>query len=322
MYGCLKIATVKEPRLWALIFLLAVGSLVPAFGQSSSTDQIEALIKDVPQLPFDQVVLNVKPPLGLERVSAVTTDKKGNIYLMQRSVNGDPVVEVDAQGNFIRSWGKGMFTIPHGIRVDPDGNVWTLDAHTSMIYKFTPEGKKLLEISVGDIPDSSKKFCGATDIAFGKRGHLFVADGYCNARVIEYDAAGKKLREWGKHGNGPGEFYVVHSIAISRKGILYVADRENGRVQRFDKRGKFLGEWTYGGQLYAVAFGPNEEFYATIHAKGVAFDKEFYVMRLDLASGRILGKFMASAHELAVAPNGTLLPSALNDQLILLKPRK
>lgn len=67
MCGCLKIATVKEPRLCALIFLLAVGSLVPAFGQSSSTDQIEALIKDVPQLPFDQVVLNVKPPLGLER---------------------------------------------------------------------------------------------------------------------------------------------------------------------------------------------------------------------------------------------------------------
>jgi hypothetical protein len=93
-----------------------------------------------------------------------------------------------------------LFTTPHGIRIDPAGHVWTVDAHTSMVYKFTPEGKKLLEISVGDIPDKTKEFCGATDIAFARTGHVFVADGYCNARVIEYDVAGRKIREWGKHG--------------------------------------------------------------------------------------------------------------------------
>ena len=97
---------------------------------------------------------------------------------------------LDPHGKLIRSWGSGLFKIPHGIRIDPSGNVWTVDAQTSEVYKFTPEGKKLLEIDVGSIPDKSREFCGATDIAFAQSGHVFIADGYCNARVIEFDANG------------------------------------------------------------------------------------------------------------------------------------
>ncbi len=118
------------------------------------------------------------------------------------------------------------------------GNVWTVDANTSLVHNFTPGGKKLLEISVGDVPDPTQDFCGATDIAFARNGHVFVADGYCNARVIEYDAAGTKLRQWGKRGTGPGEFDVFHSIAVGPQGNIYVADRENGRLQWFDPQGE------------------------------------------------------------------------------------
>jgi hypothetical protein len=89
-----------------------------------------------------------------------------------------------------------------------------------MVYKFTPEGKKLLEISVGDAAGPTQDFCGATDIAFARNGHVFVSDGYCNARIIEYDAGGTKLRQWGKHGTGPGEFDVVHSIAVGPQGNI------------------------------------------------------------------------------------------------------
>lgn len=304
----------------ALILLSIIGAALLA--QHSDSDRLRDLIKAVPQLPVDRFELKLNPPLPLEGISAVAADKQGNIYVIHRPANGNPVVVLNSKGNLLRSWGKGMFKIPHGIRIDPGGNVWTVDASTSMVYKFTPEGKKLLEISVGDVPDPSQDFCGATDVAFAQNGHVFVSDGYCNARVIEYDAGGKKVREWGKRGSGPGEFNVVHSIAVGPQGYIYVADRENGRLQWFDPQGKFLGQWTYGGQLYTVAFSQAGELYVSTHTMGVSLDTEFNVVKIDPASGKMLGRFEVRAHELAVAPDGTLLPATRGSQLLLFQLRK
>jgi DNA-binding beta-propeller fold protein YncE len=298
----------------------ALFACAPTFARDVDSDRLRALLKDVPLLSVERIHLKSKARLKLEQISAATTDERGNIYVIHRPSKGDPIIRLDPQGNFVRSWGKGLFNMPHGIRVDPAGNVWALDAHTSLVYKFTPLGKKLLTINMGDVPDRTRQFCGPTDIAFAKEGNVFVADGYGNARVVEYDSAGEKVREWGKHGTGPGEFHLVHSIAMSPQGLLYVADRENGRIQWFDQLGKFLGEWKYGGQLYAVAFSPNGELYASTHPKGVPFGKEFDVIKIDLASGKIVGKFPVPAHELAIAADGTLLAATLTGQLVLLKP--
>jgi DNA-binding beta-propeller fold protein YncE len=303
-----------------LIFLPLIVASVLA--QDADSDRLRDLTKTVPQLPVDRIELNVNPPLTLEGISAVTADKRGNIYILHRPVNGDPIVVVDPKGHLLRSWGKGLFKIPHGIRIDPDGNVWTVDANTSKVYKFTAAGKKLLEISVGDVPDPTQDFCGATDVAFARNGHIFVSDGYCNARVIEYDAGGTKLRHWGKRGAGPGEFDVVHAIAVGPQGNIYVADRENGRLQWFDPQGKFLGQWKYGGQLYNVAFSQAGDLYVSTHPKGVSLDTEFNVVKVDPANGKMLGRFEVRAHELAVAPDGTLLPATRGSQLLLFRLRK
>ena len=147
------------------------------------------------------------------------------------------MIVVDRDGKVVRSWGKGMYTTPHAIRIDPQGNVWTTDAASSMVYKFSPEGKKLMEIEIGGQPTPCGAFCSTTDIAFAPNGHLFISDGYRNARILEYTADGKKIREWGKAGTGPGEFRLPHSIQIDENGIIYVADRENGRIQQFDQQG-------------------------------------------------------------------------------------
>ena len=111
-------------------------------------------------------------------------------------------------------------------------------------------------------------------------------------------------------------------IAIGPQGKLYVADRENGRLQWFDQRGRFLGEWKYGGQFYAVAFSQTSEFYAATHPKDSSLDSEFNVVKIDLTTGKILGKFEVRSHELAVGPDGTLFPATRGNQLVLLKPRK
>jgi DNA-binding beta-propeller fold protein YncE len=303
-----------------LIVLSLIGASSPT--QYSDSDRLRDLTKTVSQLAVDRFELKLNSPLALVGISAVTADKRGNIYVIHRPANGDPVVVLDSQGKLLRSWGKGMFKVPHGIRIDPNGDVWTVDAHTSMVYKFTPEGKQLLEINVGDIPDPSQEFCGATDVAFAQNGHLFVSDGYCNARVIEYDAGGNKVREWGKHGSGPGEFNVVHAIAVGPQGNVYVADRENGRLQWFDPQGKFLGQWTFGGQLYTVAFSQTVELFVSTHPKGVSLDSEFNVIKIDPANGKMLGRFEVRAHELAVAPDGALLPATRGSQLLFLRPRK
>ena len=303
-----------------LVFLSLIGASLLA--RHSDADSLRNLIQAVPQLPVDRFELKVHPPLLLEGISAVTADKQGNLYVLHRPANGHPVVVLDAQGNLLQSWGKGMFKLPHGIRLDPDGNVWTVDANTSMVYKFTPAGQQLLAISVGDVPAPCRDFCGATDVAFTQNGHVFVADGYRNARVIEYDAGGSKVRDWGKRGSGPGEFQVVHAIAVSPQGHVYVADRENGRLQWFDPQGQFLGQWTYGGQLFTVAFSQAGDLYVSTHPKRESWDTEFNVLKIDPASGQMLGRLEVPAHELTIAPDGALLPATLSSQLLVFRLRQ
>jgi hypothetical protein len=277
--------------------------------QKADTEALRALVKAVPLLPVEQVEVKINPPMTLEGYSAVAGDRQGNIYIVHRpeSNDVDPVVVIDSKGKFLRSWGKGTMSIPHSIRLDPANNVWVGDAHTSMFYKFTPEGKKLMEISVGDIPDANRPFCGATDTAFAPNSHIFVSDGYCNDRFVEYSADGKKLREWGKRGTGAGEFNVAHDIAITDER-LYVADRENGRLQWFDLDGRYLGEKKFGGQLHSVAVSPAGDVYVGAYPRGLPAGTDAHILKFDPTTGKILGKIQATAHQLSIGPDGTLYP--------------
>ena len=211
---------------------------------------LRAVVEGAPRLPFAATPLTVTPPapdFALGMVSWVASSRDGTTYLLQRGDKADPVIAVDRNGTVLRSWGKGLYVMPHAIRVDPQGNVWTADAASSHVIKFSPEGKVLLDIVVGGQPTPcANNFCSTTDIAFAANGHVFISDGYANARVLEYTGDGRKVREWGTAGTGPGQFKLLHSIQIDSAGVVYVADRENGRIQRFDQTGTFLGEWKYG----------------------------------------------------------------------------
>ncbi len=290
----------------------------PVAAQVAGSDVFREILSDVPELELDRVGLRVDPSVVLEGISAVAADDEGNIYVLHRPTDGDPVVVLDPTGRLLRSWGAGMFNIPHGIRVDPAGDVWTVDANTSKIYKFTSKGDLLLEIQV-DRPESERDFCGATDVAFLADGHVLVADGYCNGRVIELDASGRQLREWGTRGTGEGQFVVAHSVAVGPEGVVYVADRENGRLQRFDQDGRFLGLWEYAGQLYGVAFSPTGELYISVLLN--PDPREAYLIELDPGTGEMLGRVDGFGHELAVSRDGALLPGERSGNVILFRPR-
>ncbi|MEO7366806.1 MAG: hypothetical protein ABIZ36_02545 [Gemmatimonadaceae bacterium] len=109
--------------------------------QDADSDRLRVLTKSLPQLRLDRVELKTIPSRTFEGISAVSVDSHGNIYVLHRPATGDPVVVLDPKGRVLRSWGAGMFRLPHGIRVDPAGNVWTVDAHTSMVqvYGARPE---------------------------------------------------------------------------------------------------------------------------------------------------------------------------------------
>jgi DNA-binding beta-propeller fold protein YncE len=233
--------------------------------------------------------LPVAPGLQLGMVSWIATHKDGTIYLLQRGDKADPVIALDRDGRVVRSFGKGLYVMPHAIRIDPHGNIWTADAASSKVLKFNREGKLLLEISVGGQPQPCRNnFCGTTDVAFAPNGHVFVADGYGNARVLEYTAEGKKVREWGKHGTGQGEFNLVHSIQIDEDGVVYVADRENGRIQRFSLDGRFLGVWTHLGKTFSMSLRDGALYISTQPRNQPNFSPG-WLMKIDRQTGAILG---------------------------------
>jgi len=197
-------------------------------------------------------------------------------------------------------------------RVDPSGNVWTVDAGNSHIYKFTPEGEQLLHINVGQMPDYEDQFRGATDIAFMSDGHLFVADGYGNSRVLEYDAMGERIRQWGKLGRGearggPGEFRIVHGIAIDNEDIVYVADRENGRIQRFQRDGTYLGTWDGLGKMFALFFD-GSVLWAAVQRLDRPDGSQGWLLRLNTDDGRIVDLIaIPETHSVSVTSQGEAL---------------
>jgi DNA-binding beta-propeller fold protein YncE len=299
-------------RLPVLLWLISLSlhAQVADAGAQAMTE-LRRLVQTAPPLELQHTEFTVQPPdkgweLGM--VSSVAMDGSGAIYLLQRGDKADPVIVVDRSGKILRSWGKGLYKIPHSIRVDPAGNIWTVDAQSSTVLKFTPDGKQLMRIEVGGQPESKNPFCGTTDIAFAPNGHLFISDGYGNARILEYTADGKRLREWGSKGTGPGEFRLPHGIAVDENGVVYVADRENGRIQRFDSNGKFLGEWPNLGKAFSVRLTGGAAW-AGIQPKVVPNGSAGWLIKMDRTTGKILG-FVDSTgghHLIEATPNGELI---------------
>ena len=128
---------------------------------------------------------------------------------------------------------------------DPERHVWLVDRDGDQVLEFTHDGKKLvLRLGEKGVPGTDHKhFDWPASLLFMPDGSFFVADGYHNSRVIKFDKDGHYLLEFGSKGDGPGQFNLIHDIAIDAQHRLYVADRGNNRVQVFTEDGKFLEQW-------------------------------------------------------------------------------
>jgi DNA-binding beta-propeller fold protein YncE len=222
-------------------------------------------------------------PWNLIQASSVAIDSRGTVIVLHRGAH--PVLEFDSAGKLLRSWGDGLISegkvagIPkenfapdrsrysavygpagctscgaHSVRIDPQGNIWIVDATAHVLYKMTPAGKEIMRLGTkGTSGASQSTFNLPTDIGFAANGDLYVTDGYGGARVVKFSRDGKYLLEWGKRGTGPGEFGLPHNVVVDAKGLVYVTDRDNQRIQIFDANGKFLREWTGTGGVSGLA---------------------------------------------------------------------
>jgi DNA-binding beta-propeller fold protein YncE len=189
-------------------------------------------------------------------VAGVATDSKDRVYVFSRSEH--PVTVFDRDGRFLASWGEGVFTRAHGIFIAPDDSVYCTDDLDHTVRKFSSEGKLLLTLGTSGQPSDTGvvgidyrtiqrpggPFNRPTNVAQAADGTLLVTDGYGNARVHRFAPDGRLLDSWGEPGSGPGQFNLPHGIALDRGGNVYIADRENSRIQVFTSNGKFLAEWT------------------------------------------------------------------------------
>ncbi len=196
------------------------------------------------------------PADGLDgEVVAVACDSADRVYLFARGPR--PVLIFERDGTPLANWGEGLFARPHGLTVGPDDTVYCTDDFGHTVRAFTPEGRPLLTLGTSGQPSDTgatsidyrtirragPPFHYPTNLAVGPAGDLYVTDGYGNARVHRFAPDGRLLQSWGEPGGGPGQFHVPHGLAVDQDGTVFVADRENSRLQLFTADGVYRGEW-------------------------------------------------------------------------------
>jgi DNA-binding beta-propeller fold protein YncE len=274
------------------------------------------LLKYRVQIRFGEEPDTMPDGFTFGRVSAVTTDEAGNVYVFQRGPKADPIVVFDSSGKYLRSWGKGVFANPHGLRIDRAGNIWAVDNGHHQIFKFTKDGTLLRTWGTkGLVGSDEKSFGRPADIAWDSQNNFYVADGYGNTRVVKFDAAGNFVTAWGTPGDGPAQFRVVHSIGVDSKDRVYVSDRENNRIQIFDTTGKLLKIWTHLGCTQGIVITPQDEMWILTHrnnTENITYDTlAGRLMKIDIESGRVLGSMESPGHLLTASVDGAIYVASL-----------
>jgi DNA-binding beta-propeller fold protein YncE len=242
----------------------------------------------------------------LGAMSAVAIDKRDNVYVLHRGE--PPLVAFDADGKFVRAWGTGLFKVPHGLRLDRDGKLWTTDNGNHVLRQFDTDGKLLKTLGVeGQGKTGADGFKSPDDVVFDSHGNFYVADAG-NARIAKLDPTGKFVMQWGKKGKAPGEFATAHSLAIDDQDRLYVGDRGNQRVQVFTSNGEHLADYTGFGNAFGLVFWGDE----LIASEG---DKH-HIVHLN-RDGRILQTWgtpetLKLPHLMAVNSKGVLYVAEVN----------
>ncbi len=322
----------------SLLALAAVGS---ALGQPGDAPRLGANAstlgyKEVPDWPSQLLNAAGTPaPWNFIQVSGVAVDSRGHILVLHRGAQ--PLLDFESNGKLVRWWnsvtfseGKIVAIAPgdriagkagysaiygaagcdscgaHSIRMDPEHNIWVVDAPGHVIYKMDPDGKVLLKLGQkGTAGTGHNTFNLPTDVGFAPNGDFYVTDGYGGARVVKYSHDGKYLLEWGSRGSGPGQFELPHNVVVDAQGKVYVTDRDNRRIEVFDSNGKFLAQWPTVEGVSGLAITKDQNLWAG----GVLLDLQGRVV------ARLPGANAAGGHGVAVSDSGDVYLAQLSGKV-------
>jgi DNA-binding beta-propeller fold protein YncE len=297
------------------VILLACAT---AYSQRPS-DPTLLIMQEGPALNYTSVPNGLTFPAGtmMGLPGDLEFDSKGHLWVVSRPGNGintQAIVEFDENGKFIRSFGEGLFGMrPHGIHVDAENNIWLSDGSSLFVVKLDQQGKVLLTLGTKGQAGAWDEAAGTrllnqpNDVAIGRNGDFFIVEGHTpgamgDPRVLKFDKTGKFIKQWGGKGSEPGKFQVAHGIDIDAKGMLWVTDRENSRIQIFDQDGNFVRQIKYAGLPCSLL----------IRKDGITMVNGFtgQILELDL-EGKVLGVYgkmgeFGEAHNVSVSPKGEI----------------
>jgi DNA-binding beta-propeller fold protein YncE len=293
-------------RLAAAVLLLQLGVL---------TGPDPAQMEKAPDLGFHAVEHGLTLPAGttMGAPASVALNSKAHLIVFTRGMSS--LLEFDRNGAFVRAFGQGSYTRAHGMRLDLEDNIWTTDVGAHTVTKMSPQGEVLLVIGVKGQAGDWNEAAGTrllnepNDVAIGPAGEIFVVQGHGRAepRVLKFDKRGTFITSWGGKGTGPGQFDTAHSIVVDDKRLVYVADRQNRRVQIFDPDGKYIKEWKYAGLPCGLYIAPNRDMYLVSGFAGqiLKLDANGVAVAATGEPGKGLGKF-GEAHYLTLGPSGEI----------------
>nr|P08478.3 RecName: Full=Peptidyl-glycine alpha-amidating monooxygenase A; Short=PAM-A; AltName: Full=Peptide C-terminal alpha-amidating enzyme I; Short=AE-I; AltName: Full=Peptidyl-glycine alpha-amidating monooxygenase I; Includes: RecName: Full=Peptidylglycine alpha-hydroxylating monooxygenase A; Short=PHM-A; Includes: RecName: Full=Peptidyl-alpha-hydroxyglycine alpha-amidating lyase A; AltName: Full=Peptidylamidoglycolate lyase-A; Short=PAL-A; Flags: Precursor [Xenopus laevis]AAI70012.1 Peptidyl-glycin len=285
--------------------------------------------------------------LKVGQVSGLALDPKNNLAIFHRGdhvwdensfdrnfvyqqrgigpIQESTILVVDpSSSKVLKSTGKNLFFLPHGLTIDRDGNYWVTDVALHQVFKLGA-GKEtpLLVLGRAFQPGSDRKhFCQPTDVAVDPiTGNFFVADGYCNSRIMQFSPNGMFIMQWGEETSSnvprPGQFRIPHSLTmVPDQGQLCVADRENGRIQCFHaETGNFVKQikhQEFGREVFAVSYAPGGVLYAVNGKPYYGYSAPVQGFMLNFSNGDILDTFIPARknfdmpHDIAAADDGTV----------------
>ncbi len=323
------------------VTLLALSCFTIALAQPGNAPRLGANAptlgyKEVPDWPAPATNAAGSPAAwNFIQVSGVAIDARGHILVLHRGAH--PLLEFESDGKFVESWDNVKFSegkvaaiaardrVPgrsaysavygpagcdscgaHSVRVDPQHNIWVVDATGQAIYKMDSRGKIILQLGQKGVAGTGhNNFNLPTDVGFAPNGDFYVTDGYASARVVKFSHDGKYLLEWGTRGTGPGQFELPHNVVVDALGKVYVTDRENRRIQVFDANGKFLNQWPTIEGVSGLVMTKDQH----IWAGGVLLNLDGQVV------GRLPNGSAAAGHGVAVSDSGDVYLAQLSGKV-------
>ncbi|XP_030832214.1 uncharacterized protein LOC587198 [Strongylocentrotus purpuratus] len=252
-------------------------------------------------------------------------------FLLDEPISDELILTLDpATGNVIDSWGSDLFYMPHGLYIDPEDNMWITDVALHQVFKF-PAGSKEPSLILGTKFEPGQDldhFCKPTDVAVDSRtGDFYVADGYCNNRILKFSSNGTALLEI-TAGTIPGanlaewsplkSLRIPHSLAlIESRDIICVADRENARIQCFNVTNgeleRQIASPMFGEQLFAISYNSVQDVLYTVNGPNEEVGVPPLAFTVDLETGEVLStwdpypKAFGVVHDIATySPDGAV----------------